>query len=120
MKCIPITAKSFPVRDRKRSNGDRFFSRGFWNRQKPEVQEHLLAAWKDAVTWGRANARLREQEAMKLAEEKGIKVFRPRQEDLDTARRALLGIQPDLVRKMGLDPQIVDEIMAELKKAGAV
>ncbi|MCC7274102.1 MAG: TRAP transporter substrate-binding protein DctP [Alphaproteobacteria bacterium] len=93
---------------------------GFWNRQKPEVQEHLLAAWKDAVTWGRANARLREQEAMKLAEEKGIKVFRPRQEDLDTARRALLAIQPDLVRKMGLDPQIVDEIVAELKKAGAV
>jgi TRAP-type C4-dicarboxylate transport system substrate-binding protein len=92
----------------------------FWNKQKPEVQQHILAAWADAIAWGRENARLREQDAIKQAEAKGIKVFHPKQEDLDRARRQLLQIQPDLVKKMGIDPQIVDEIMAEMKKAGAV
>ncbi|WP_374448235.1 TRAP transporter substrate-binding protein DctP [Stella sp.] len=92
----------------------------FWDKQKPEVQQHLLAAWKDAVAWGREDGRKRQVDAMKLAQSKGISVVQADQAELDRVRRAMLSIQPDLVKKMNMDQGLVDEVMGELKKAGAV
>lgn len=92
----------------------------FWSKQKPEVQQALVASWKDAIVWGRAQATQRQIDAMKQAQEKGMKVVIADQGELDRARKAMLAIQPDLVKKMNMDPTLVDEVMAELKKAGAV
>ena len=93
---------------------------GFWEKQKPEVRQHLTEAWATAVAWGREQARTRQNDAMKLVQEKGITVIHADQAELDRARRAMLAIQPDLVKKMNMDQQLVDEVMVELKKAGAV
>lgn len=92
----------------------------FWDKQKPEVQQHLVAAWKEAVTWGREEGRKRQVGAMKLAQTKGINVVQAEQSELDRVRREMLSIQAGLVKKMGMDAGLVDEVMAELKKAGAV
>jgi len=95
-------------------------SQAFWRKAKPETQKALVEAWADAVAWGRDQSASRQISAKKLAESKGITVTEGNQAELDQARKAMLAIQPELVKKMGMDPKLVDDVMAELKKAGLV
>lgn len=90
----------------------------FFNKQPKEVQQAILEAWDIAATAERKNATEAQQKAKEVLVKAGLKVVVPTDAQLLAARRVLMKMQPDLVKSIKMDQDVVAEALKNLKEAG--
>ncbi|MCB9947678.1 MAG: TRAP transporter substrate-binding protein DctP [Rhodospirillaceae bacterium] len=79
----------------------------FWRRQAPDVQAQLGEIWESLVDDARAEAALAQADARARLMAEGVTMVTPDEEDLLGWRTRLMGIQPQLVSDLGIDPDLV-------------
>jgi C4-dicarboxylate-binding protein DctP len=90
----------------------------FFNKQPKEVQQAILEAWDIAATQERKNAAAAQLKAKDVLVKAGLKVVVPSPAEVLGARRLLMKIQPELVKSIKMDNDVVEEAMKNLKEAG--
>ena len=90
----------------------------FFNKQPKEVQQAILESWEIAVTQERKNAAEAQLKAKEVLVKAGMKVVIPTPEQVLGARRELMKIQPELVKSIKMDNDVVEEALKNLKEAG--
>ena len=92
----------------------------FFNKQPKEVQQAILEAWDIAATQERKNATAAQLKAKETLVKNGLKVIVPTQAEVLAARRLLMKMQPELVKSIKMDNDVVEEALKNLKAAGVV
>ncbi len=90
----------------------------FFNKQPKEVQQAILESWDIAATQERKNAAAAQLKAKEVLVKAGLKVVIPTPEQVLGARRELMKIQPELVKSIKMDKDVVEEALKNLKEAG--
>ena len=90
----------------------------FFNKQPKEVQQAILESWDIAATQERKNAAAAQLKAKEVLVKAGLKVVIPTPEQVLGARRELMKIQPELVKSIKMDNDVVEEALKNLKEAG--
>jgi C4-dicarboxylate-binding protein DctP len=90
----------------------------FFNKQPKEVQQAILEAWDIAATQERKNATAAQLKAKETLVKNGLKVVVPTQAEVLAARRLLMKMQPELVKSIKMDNDVVEEALKNLKAAG--
>lgn len=91
----------------------------FWEKLQPEQQAILTESWAQIIEQARADAAAGQEEGLETLKANGIAAVQPSDEALSAQRRALTETQPDLVKKLGLDADLVERVQAEIAKHGA-
>jgi C4-dicarboxylate-binding protein DctP len=92
----------------------------FFNKQPKEVQQAILESWDIAATQERKDASAAQIKAKETLIKAGLVVVVPTPADVLGARRELMKIQPELVKSIKMDQDVVDEALRSLKEAGVV
>ena len=90
----------------------------FFNKQPKEVQQAILESWDIAATQERKNAGLAQLKARETLIKAGLVVVVPTPAEILGARRVLMKMQPELVKSIKMDQDVVDEALKNLKEAG--
>lgn len=90
----------------------------FFNKQPKEVQQAILESWDIAATQERKNAGAAQLKARETLIKAGLKVVVPTPAEVLAARRELMKMQPELVKSIKMDQDVVDEALKNLKEAG--
>jgi TRAP-type C4-dicarboxylate transport system substrate-binding protein len=90
----------------------------FFNKQPKDVQQAILDSWEIAATAERTNAALAQTAAKEGLVKSGLKVVVATDEQKLAARRKVMLVQPELVKSINMDQDIVDEALKTLKAAG--
>lgn len=90
----------------------------FFNKQPKEVQQAILEAWDIAATQERKDATAAQLRAKETLVKNGLKVIIPSQAEVLAARRSLMKMQPELVKSIKMDNDVVEEALKNLKAAG--
>ena len=90
----------------------------FFNKQPKDVQQAILEAWDIAATAERKNAMAAQAAAKENLVKAGLKVVVATEEQKLAARRKLMLVQPELVKSIKMDQDVVDEALKNLKAAG--
>ncbi|MBN2656419.1 MAG: TRAP transporter substrate-binding protein DctP [Spirochaetales bacterium] len=75
-------------------------SRRFWDRISPEVRDIVTGTWNEVAAEQRREAEQSQTESRRTAEEKGILITYPRQDDLRKAKDMLLEHQQELMNEI--------------------
>ena len=92
----------------------------FFNKQPKEVQQAILESWDIAATQERKDASAAQIKAKETLIKAGLVVVVPTPAEVLGARRELMKIQPELVKSIKMDQDVVDEAFRSLKEAGVV
>ena len=92
----------------------------FFNKQPKEVQQAILESWDIAATQERKDASAAQIRAKETLIKVGLVVVVPTPAEVLGARRELMKIQPELVKSIKMDQDVVDEALRSLKEAGVV
>ena len=92
----------------------------FFNKQPKEVQQAILESWDIAATQERKDASAAQIKAKETLIKAGLVVVVPTPAEVLGARRELMKIQPELVKSIKMDQDVVDEALRSLKEAGVV
>lgn len=92
----------------------------FFNKQPKEVQQAILESWDIAATQERKDASAAQIKAKETLIKVGLVVVVPTPAEVLGARRELMKIQPELVKSIKMDQDVVDEALRSLKEAGVV
>ncbi|SLN71057.1 Sialic acid-binding periplasmic protein SiaP precursor [Roseivivax jejudonensis] len=79
-----------------------------WSRLPEELQIVLTDTWEEMIADTRKRANARWMEARRINQENGIEPVEASADDLLAMREKLLAIQPDLVKTLGMDPDLID------------
>lgn len=90
----------------------------FFNKQPKDVQQAIIDSWEIAATQQRKNATKAQEDAKQSLIKNGLKVIVPSQQELLASRQKLMKIQPELVKSIKMDQDVVDEALKNLKEAG--
>jgi C4-dicarboxylate-binding protein DctP len=90
----------------------------FFNKQPKEVQQAILESWEIAATQQRKDATNAQLKAKEALVKNGLKVVVPTQAELLASRQKLMKMQPELVKSIKMDNDVVDEALKNLKAAG--
>jgi TRAP-type C4-dicarboxylate transport system substrate-binding protein len=90
----------------------------FFNKQPKEVQQAILESWDIAATQERKDASAAQIKAKETLIKAGLVVVVPTPAEVLGARRELMKIQPELVKNIKMDQDVVDEALRSLKEAG--
>ncbi|WP_034643330.1 TRAP transporter substrate-binding protein DctP [Desulfovibrio inopinatus] len=82
-------------------------NRRFWSKLPQNVRETIIECWENAAEWEHGAAVHAQQEARNTLKRNGIAIVTPSQEELTSARTFLLKYQDDIVKKLGLDQNLV-------------
>ncbi len=89
---------------------------GFWKKLSPEQQTMITESWAAIIDQARADAAAGQKEGLEMLQANGITVVEPPDEDLAKVRRHLTETQDGLVKELGLDRELIDEVRAEIEK----
>ncbi len=89
----------------------------FWKDQPKEIQDAILESWEVAVTQQRKMAEKAQQDARDTLVKHGVKMAQPSPESIVKMRRALMSIQPGVIKEMKIDQEMVDIALDELHNA---
>lgn len=92
----------------------------FFNKQPKEVQQAILESWDIAATQERKDASAAQIKAKETLMKAGLVVVVPTPAEVLGARRELMKMQPELVKSIKMDQDVVDEALRSLKEAGVV
>ena len=90
----------------------------FFNKQPKEVQQAILESWDIAATQERKNAAAAQLKARETLIKAGLVVVVPKPAEVLGARRELMKMQPELVKSIKMDEDVVAEAFKNLKEAG--
>ncbi len=90
----------------------------FFNKQPKEVQQAILESWDIAATQERKNAAAAQLKARETLIKAGLVVVVPKPAEILAARRELMKMQPELVKSIKMDNDVVAEAFKNLKEAG--
>jgi C4-dicarboxylate-binding protein DctP len=84
-------------------------SNRFWNSLPQDLQKIMVNAWEDSVDKQRkVSAKMQLQGEMNL-EKRGVKIYRPSQEELTKWRNHILPVQAPFVKKMKYDENFINQ-----------
>lgn len=87
-----------------------------WNKYPEDIQNLILDTWEDMIDDVRSVAMERQLAARKIGAENGVTTVDPAAEDLARMREKLLAGQPEVVKELGISPEFVSLVEAELAK----
>lgn len=87
-----------------------------WNKYPEDIQNLILDTWEDMIDDVRSVAMERQLAARKIGAENGVTTVDPATEDLARMREKLLAGQPEVVKELGISPEFVSLVEAELAK----
>lgn len=87
-----------------------------WNKYPEEIQSLIVDTWEDMIDDVRGVAMERQLKAREIGAENGVVTVDPAAEDLARMRAKLLAGQPQVVEDLGIDPEFVALVEAELAK----
>jgi C4-dicarboxylate-binding protein DctP len=90
----------------------------FFDKQPKEVQLAILESWDIAATQERKDASAAQIKAKETLTKAGLVVVVPTPAEVLGARRELMKMQPELVKSIKMDQDVVDEAFRSLKEAG--
>jgi len=90
----------------------------FFDKQPKEVQLAILESWDIAATQERKDASAAQIKAKEALTKAGLVVVVPTPAEVLGARRELMKMQPELVKSIKMDQDVVDEALKSLKEAG--
>ncbi len=85
-----------------------------WRRLPRDLKALLRVAWESGVDPARRAAAVAQDEAEKILLEKGVSVVRPDEESLAQWRTRIMDAQEGMVRKMGIDRDLLGRITRRL------
>ena len=88
----------------------------FWKKLSPERQKIVTESWAAIIKQARADAAAGQADGLKLLEANGVSVVEPSDETLAKMRKHLTETQGGLVKELGLDSKLVDEVRSEIEK----
>lgn len=83
----------------------------FWEKLSPEIRTIVVDTWGKNVDISRSQAAEAQANAKKILVENGVKVVVPTDQHTNVWRNKMIKKQDDFIRKMNIDPEIVDLIM---------
>lgn len=90
----------------------------FFNKQPKDVQKAILDSWEIAVTKERKDAAEAQLKAKETLMKNGLVVVVPTKDQITAARRELMKMQPELVKSIKMDDDVIAEALKTLKEAG--
>ncbi|MEY3605246.1 MAG: hypothetical protein RIQ49_2278 [Pseudomonadota bacterium] len=90
----------------------------FWKKQPKDVQDAIIESWNIAVAWQRDAAGEAQKSAEDDLKKAGLKVVAPADGDIANMRKSLMQGQAELVEKMKMDKDVVEQVMKALRDAG--
>lgn len=92
-------------------------NQAFWQKLPKDIQEAIVASWDVAAVAQRQMAGKAQLDARDNLVKVGLKVAKPSAADVVAKRKALMGIQDDLIKQMKIDTDAVDAAKAGLRAA---
>lgn len=89
-------------------------SQSFWKRLPQDLRLDIAETWEGVVETGRKMAAQAQKEAYSTLVENGVNIVTPSTIELKRWRRRMAARQPGLVKRMGIDPKLVDAIRLRL------
>lgn len=83
-------------------------SASYWKRLPRDLRQAIKEAWEESVEPSRQAAALAQANARKTLIDHGVAIVAPSKEDIAKARNALMERQDDMVRDLGIDPDLAD------------
>ncbi|NBT97724.1 MAG: hypothetical protein EBT59_00765 [Betaproteobacteria bacterium] len=90
----------------------------FWKKQPKDVQDAIIESWNIAVAWQRDAAGEAQKSSEDDLKKAGLKVVAPADGDISNMRKTLMQGQAELVEKMKMDKDVVEQVMKALRDAG--
>jgi TRAP-type C4-dicarboxylate transport system substrate-binding protein len=90
----------------------------FWKKQPKDVQDAIIESWNIAVAWQRDAAGEAQKSSEDDLKKAGLKVVAPADGDIANMRKILMQGQAELVEKMKMDKDVVEQVMKALRDAG--
>ena len=87
-----------------------------WNKYPEDIQNLIVDTWADMIDDVRAVAMERQLAARQIGADNGVTTIDPAVEDLARMRDKLLAGQAGVVEELGIDPEFVSMVAAELAK----
>lgn len=87
-----------------------------WDKYPEEIQTLIVDTWEDMIDDVRAVAMERQTKAREIGAENGVITVDPSPEDLARMREQLMAGQAEVVEELGIDPDFVATVQAELTK----
>lgn len=90
----------------------------FWEKQPEEVRTAMTEAWAETIDEARQMAADAQQKARQTLMDNGIEIATPSDEDLARVRQELLESQDSIAAEMGIEPELVEQALNELRSRG--
>lgn len=90
----------------------------FWENLPEEVQTAMTEAWAETIGEARQMAAEAQSKARQTLMENGIEIATASDEDLARVRQQLMERQDSLVAEMGIEPELVEQTLNELRSRG--
>jgi TRAP-type C4-dicarboxylate transport system substrate-binding protein len=87
-----------------------------WQALPADLRATLATAWADVAAEAPEMAVRSQEEARKVLQDAGVRIVVPRARDTAEARAVLMGGQPALVARLGIDPALVKRIEDALQR----
>ncbi len=88
----------------------------FWKRLPEDIQQIIMNLWENNIDDSRNLAVASQRQAKERLLEEKIRVYEPLKEQMAAWRNRLLPLQDGYVKQLGIDPELVREIMQELAR----
>lgn len=82
-------------------------SPGFWRRIPDRLRRIIARTWDEHVEIAREDAARAQAHAKETLRSHGVSIVVPTEQEIVAARRRLLGAQPEMIERLGLDAEIV-------------
>lgn len=87
-----------------------------WNKYPKDIQDLIVDTWEDMIQEVRGVAKERQLKAREIGAKNGVTTVDPAPGDLSRMRDKLLAGQSQVVKELGIDPDFVAMVEAELSK----
>ena len=87
-----------------------------WNKYPEDIRNLIIDTWEDMIDDVRGVAMDRQMKAREIGAQNGVITVDPAPEDLARMREKLLAGQADVVKELGIDPDFIAMVEAELAK----
>ncbi|MCJ7593795.1 MAG: TRAP transporter substrate-binding protein DctP, partial [Desulfobacterales bacterium] len=89
-------------------------SNRFWNSLPKDLQKIMMEAWEAAVPRQRVMSDKMQEEGEMNLEKRGVKIYRPNQEELKKWRQYIMPAQAAFVKEMKYDAKLIELIEKKL------
>ena len=86
----------------------------FWRRLSPEQQQIIRDAWDSIVDKARLEAARAQDQAASVLTAHGVEITIPDPSEIKCWREKILPVQDDIVKSMGMDPELVERAIREI------